>query len=213
MIISKGLSSWSLSANRIEAPRKSDIASSLPFREAWRRQTRKDLPGVRNSQEGNFGSDTTVAIPWAATPMACVGRSPLNRAIAPKILLSFSFSMPSFTPSKILFGRICHEKWHWLRNNHDGLVHGWFVTLHSYYENIVHKDLHFFPRVQSLLISLKCTLFTRKRKYINQRSDKIVFFYVFSFLFGCIICLLCFGSTQCDMHSQKKKTIFKMLQE
>ena len=118
MIISKGLSSWSLSANRIEAPRKSDIASSLPFREAWRRQTRKDLPGVRNSQEGNFGSDTTVAIPWAATPMACVGRFPPDRAIAPKINLSFSFSMPSLTPSKILFARICHEKRHLLRNKH-----------------------------------------------------------------------------------------------
>ena len=63
MIMSHGLTLSSLPANLKDPPQKSINTSSTDWIVEWRRQTGNVRPGVKNSQAGNWGLETIVAVP------------------------------------------------------------------------------------------------------------------------------------------------------
>ena len=106
MIMSNGLSlvPWSLPANLSEPPQKSINTSSTDWIVEWRRQTGNECPGVKNSQAGNSGLETIVAMPSAPTPTGWVDLWPLSRAFRPNKSLNFVFFNEIFVASKHFAG-------------------------------------------------------------------------------------------------------------
>lgn len=111
MIMSHGLMSSSLAANLNDPPQKSINTSSTDWMVEWRKQTGNVRPGVKNSQAGNWGLETMVAVPWPPTPIGWVPRWPLIIAFAPKSSLSLLVLCAILAPSKIPGGgRGCRKK-------------------------------------------------------------------------------------------------------